>query len=343
MIKVSTQKILFIGDLTLGHCARSLVEGFLPLNLEIRSLDTSTYMRNQSLGSREWVQRKIFKRPSSEWVNEFKNRLYELTSNWKPDILFCINTIHIPQEILLGVKCGLRAHLSYDDVSNADNLTSDYLEYEFNWDVIFTNKSYNVDELKLRTNSKVSYFANAYNPVIHRLTMPLDSRKWDLGFIGARREDRKNLPRVFSSLGSTKSVIAGPRWRRSYPFGIQGVTFLPEVLNTEYTSLGNQIKAGICLLNSSNRDEITTRSFELPALGQLVIGKKTREHESLLENEVEAFWFDSTAEMISFASDILKDPREALRVSLAGNRRITSGKNTYMDRAEVMLKSLIQD
>jgi hypothetical protein len=139
------------------------------------------------------------------------------------------------------------------------------------------------------------------------------------------------------------SVIAGPRWRRSYPFGIQGVTFFPEVLNEDYTSLGNQIKAGICLLNSSNRDEITTRSFELPALGQLVIGKKTSEHEDLLENGVEAFWFESTAEMIAFARDILKDSKKALRVSLAGNRRITSGKNTYLDRAEVMLKTLIQD
>ena len=170
MIRLSTPKILFIGDLTSGHCAQSLVEGFLPLDIEIRNLDTSTYMRNQSLGSREWFQRKIFKRPSSEWVNEFEHRLNKIISNWKPDILFCINTIHIPQEILLGVKCGLRAHLSYDDVSNPDNLTSDYLEHEFNWDVIFTNKSYNVVELKSRTSSKVSFFANAYNPDIHRLT-----------------------------------------------------------------------------------------------------------------------------------------------------------------------------
>lgn len=330
-------KILFIGDFSIGHCANSLVDGFRTLDVDLRTLDTSDYMRKQQIGSKEWFQRKFFEKPSSTWIGQFKQRIYASTDNWYPDVLFCINTIHIPQDILFGIDCRTRAHLSYDDVNNPENLTLDYLSYEKNWDFIFTNKSYNVPEIQSRTKSKVVLFQNAYNPTLHLKNKAFKSRFWDIGFIGANRSDRDKLPRQLQNTSHLKIVVAGPRWKRSYPLGVRGIVFMPEVLNYEYTKLGNNIKAGFCLLNSSNRDDITTRSYELPALGQLVIGKKTKKHEELLENGKEAFWFDTTEEMINFSREILKNKSKSQKVSIAGFKRITQGSNSYRDRANQIL------
>lgn len=340
MTQVINMKILFIGDMTAGHCANSLVEGFKELGVDMRIVDTSSYMRRQSIGSREWFQRRFAHKPSQEWIELFKLKISEVIFNWKPVIVFCINTIHIPQEILQNISCKIKVHLSYDDVSNGDNLTDDYLKHECGWDVIFTNKIYNVEELETRSTSQIVYFENAYNPKLHRLYKPLANRKFDIGFIGARRIDRNKLPIILGEAHNLNAVVAGPRWRRSYPFGVRGVTLLPEVLNEDYMIVGNDVKVGLCLLNSANRDQITTRSFELPAFGQVIVGQKSMQHEDLLENGKEAFWFDTVPEMVEFSSKLLFDTAKCERVAISGYRRITGGKNTYADRAIMMLHHL---
>lgn len=328
-------RILFVGDLTPGHCASSLVDGFCKLGIEIRTLDTSSYMRKR-IGSKDWVYHKIFHEPSESWKSSFTRRIKEVTADWTPNILFCINTIHIPQEYFSSIDCDLRVHLSFDDVSNPSNLTKDYLDHEKSWDIIFTNKIFNIDELNKRTKAKVIYFDNAYNEKIHFSTIPFANRKWNVGFIGAHRPDRHELPSLLLCSGVTNPIIAGPRWRRYYPLGVPGIVFLPELLDGEYTDVGNQIKIGLCLLNSENRDRITTRSYELPALGQLVVGLETDQHLELLENGKEAFWFKSLDDIFNFCREIQSREREFAQIALAGTRRIKSGKNTYFDRAREM-------
>lgn len=328
-------RILFVGDLTPGHCALSLVDGFRNLGIEIRTLDTSSYMR-KSIGSKEWFYHKMFQEPSKSWRGNFTERIGEVTSSWTPDVLFCINTIHIPQDYFSRIDCKLRVHLSFDDVSNPSNLTSDYLEFENSWDIIFTNKTFNINELKKRTQSQIVYFDNAYNEKIHFSTIPFANRKWGVGFIGAHRPDRHELPNLLLSTGVTNLVIAGPRWRRYFPLGLPEIDFLPELLERKYTDVGNQIKMGLCLLNSENRDRITSRSYELPALGQLVVGLETDQHLELLENGKEAFWFKTHNEVINFGREIQLREREFAQIALAGTQRIVGGKNTYTDRATVM-------
>jgi hypothetical protein len=226
--------------------------------------------------------------------------------------------------------------LSFDDVSNPANLTQDYLVYENSWDLIFTNKIFNVEELENRCDAKVKYFENAFDEKIHFSNVPFESRKWDVGFIGAHRPDRHDLPKLLISNELSRSLIAGPRWARYYPFGYKKIDFLPELLERDYTNSGNQIKLGLCLLNSENRDRITVRSYELPALGQLVLGLQTDQHSQLLEDKIEAFWFQTLSELLIFAKELKYREREFARVALAGRRRIVEGNNTYTDRAKLM-------
>ena len=328
-------KILFVGDLTRGHNARSLVEGFRNLGIEIRTLDTSSYMRT-GIGSREWFNHKLAQGPSKKWRRHFTNQIREVTLGWNPDVMFCINTIHIPQEYLVGINCRQRVHLSFDDVSNPANLTRDYLEHENSWDLIFTNKIFNIKELENRCRAQVKYFENAYDEKIHFSNVPFESRKWDVGFIGAHRPDRHELPKSLNSIGLRSSLIAGPRWARYYPLGYKEIDFLPELLDRKYTSTGNQIKLGLCLLNSENRDRITVRSYELPALGQLVLGLQTDQHLQLLDDKKEAFWFQTLSELLFFVKDLKYREREFAQVASAGRRRIVTGNNTYTDRARLM-------
>lgn len=328
-------RILFIGDLTLGHNARSLVDGFRNLDIEIRTIDISSYMR-KGIGSREWFHHKFAHRPSKGWKNSFAEQIADVTLGWIPDVLFCINTIHIPQEYLAQINCKLKVHLSFDDVFNPANLTPDYLVYENLWDIIFTNKIFNVDELKNRCKAEIKYFDNAYDEKIHFSNVSFENRKWDVGFIGAHRPDRHQLPKLLDSNRISSSLIAGPRWSRYYPFGYKEINFFPELLAQQYTTIGNQIKLGLCLLNSENRDRITVRSYELPALGQLVIGLKTDQHLQLLENKKEAYWFQTQKEMLLFVNDLKFREQEFAKIALAGRQRILDGNNTYTDRARVM-------
>lgn len=341
MIAGANLRILFVGDLTTGGNACSLVNGFRNLELNIRTVDTSSYER-KSIGSKEWFYHKMFQQPSKSWENVFRQRLQEVVSGWIPDVLFCIKTIHIPQAILHSIPCNLRVHLSFDDVSNLSNLTRDYLQFERSWDIIFTSKIFNVPELQKRTKSQIEYFDNAFDEKLHFPSIRFSERKWDVGFVGAHRPDRHNLPNLLIDAGIRRPVIAGPRWRRFYPFGVRGVDLLPELFGNAYTDLGNQIKLGLCLLNSDNRDQITMRSYELPALGQLVVGLETDQHLDLLENQKEAFWFKTLDEILQFGGEFQYRQSEFADIALAGTRRILGGKNTYTDRARTMYTTFDQ-
>jgi len=93
-------------------------------------------------------------------------------------------------------------------------------------------------------------------------------------------------------------------------------------------------KIALGFLRKENRDEYTQRTFEIPACGGLLLAERTEEHSRLLEEGVEAEFFDINKhdELCQKVSSLLNDPARREEIRRRGTQAIVRGQHTYVDR-----------
>ncbi|MFL0359131.1 glycosyltransferase family protein [Curtobacterium flaccumfaciens] len=317
--------------MTLGRNARSVRDGFLESGFDVRSVDTARVVHAPK-GSPNWWHKRHLQQVAPSEQRRFNGELIHATTSWPPDLTVAIKTIYYDQARILELP-GIKAHLSFDDVSNPDNTSPQYLTHESEWDLIVTTKRHNIPELRSRGAREVLYIWGAFDPRYRHRTTPFEARPFNVGFIGAARPDRVTLPSDLATHVHGLSAVYGPRWRRYYPLGKRGVSLKPLALREKYTAAANSMQIGLVLLNSDNRDAHTNRTFETPATGQLLVGERTPEHLELFEEASEAFFFEDRDELWDLIPRLVVDQRMSSVVASNGWRKMTHGPYTYADRA----------
>jgi spore maturation protein CgeB len=260
---------------------------------------------------------------------------------WKPDVLFCFNTSRLDQRALLSIPAATRIHYSPDDVSNPENVTDDYLKHEGSWDLVVTTKRHNIEEITQRSGARVHMVWSAYDPAWHHPTPLLNTLpQYSVGFIGNARPDRLDLIRRLGSELGSSLLIAGERWNRHLPHRGRHASVTGPRYGEAFSYTVRTIRTNLVLLNSSNRDSHTCRSFEVPASGGLVLAERTAEHQEMLEDGKEALFFSSEEELLEQIARVEASPAAYASMRYLGHRRIVTGGHTYVDRAREILQAL---
>ncbi len=319
-----------------GSNARSLCDGFTQRGHDVRTIDITPMVGPRRMTA-AWHTIRTQQRVLPSVNQELREQMAHVTTGWKPDLLVCFKTVLFDQEIF-NVPGTRRIHYSPDDASNPDNISRQYLEAEHMWDLIVTTKRHNVSELVARGAQAVCFVWSAYDPRIHYpIAKPLAERRYLIGFIGAARPDRATLPRDLARIAPDKAVVIGPRWRRLYPLGIRHVHLTGPIAGSKFAYAAGDMKAGLVLLNSANRDLHTSRTFEMPGCGLLFVGQRTSEHEELFDADREALFFDGPDSLAETLLRVQRDEELVHRIAKAGYRRLIAGRHTYADRvAEII-------
>jgi spore maturation protein CgeB len=74
------------------------------------------------------------------------------------------------------------------------------------------------------------------------------------------------------------------------------------------------------------------RTFEAPACGAFLLNERTPEHLTLLQEDRDAAYFSSEAELVDKVRYYLSRESERERIRRSGYKTITKGGNTYKDR-----------
>lgn len=113
-------------------------------------------------------------------------------------------------------------------------------------------------------------------------------------------------------------TIIGPRWEKSKEWlDLKPYYRGSGLYGGDYAKAIQSSKICLGLLSKGNRDEHTTRSMEIPALGSLLCAERTSEHEELyIDNKEAVFW--ETAEECAEVCNILLN-NEDLRKHIALN------------------------
>jgi spore maturation protein CgeB len=333
----NTKRILFVGHLGIGSNALSLFKGFSKISDRIYSVDTRWFDAPAKYSIRRLVHHIlpfIYDLVASK-VLSFK--ILRKIRKYEPDLVFVFKGNYLNSTTLSKVTA-VKAHYHPDDSSNSVNRTNTFDQAESSYDLHFTSKSQNLDEISARTNKPVHFIWYAYDPDWHFRAAELnfDSPIYDLGFIGNFRENRKELISDLAAILGKKFALTGLRWSKIVGIS-EKVSLSSGVFGPNYSHFVIDAPLQLGLLNSDNRDQHTARSFEIPATGALFLAEDTPEHREIFSTEKNALFFKTKDDLLSRIEWVRENPNIAKKIAENGYLHITNNHNSWQDRAAEIL------
>ncbi len=228
-----------------------------------------------------------------------------------------------------------------DNLVERHNQTGQFLRCFSLYDVYFTTKSFNINDLLAMGCPRVYFVANAFDPDTHRpVTLSPERRKLlgaPVGFVGTFETDRARSMDFLASKGFNVRVY-GNDWQSFHPttpnLRIEGRA----VYGDEYAEVLCACDINLCFLRKINYDRQTQRSVEIPACGAFMLAERTEEHQDLFKEGVEAEYFDSDEELVEKVRYYLDHPEQRKRIAAAGRERCLKSGYSYHDRLRWMLE-----
>lgn len=249
----------------------------------------------------------------------------------QPDAVLVENRPVIWSRTLKRIRRETGARLAYlcpDDVMAWHNRTG-WLKGSFRlWDQFFTTKNFNVDELRRGGVRAPLLIGNIFTPSLHRPLsadeVGVDYEAFDLVFVGQYERDRAASLRKLAEAGLSV-VVYGPdagalagRWSELEG---SGITLRPSVWGEDYVKALHHGKVVLGFLRKHNRDLITQRSIEVPAMARPMLAERTDEHDQHFVDGAEYVGFGSDEEMIEKARALIADPALRRAIGEAGRQR----------------------
>lgn len=212
------------------------------------------------------------------------------------------------------------------------------------YDFVFTTKSYNVSELKELGARKTILFLDSFDEKIHH---PMDLTQEDkcrfgaeVSAIGAFEPERASSLLYLANHG-VKVTIWGNGWR-NWSARHPNLDIRNEFLfGVDYSKAISATKININFLRKINRDEVTSRSIEIPACGGFMLAERTGRHLQFFSEGKEAEYFDSDAELLAKVKMFLTDAYRRQQIAEAGRQRCLSSSYSMREQLIGMLSDLI--
>lgn len=204
------------------------------------------------------------------------------------------------------------------------------------YDCVFTTKTYNLQELKQFGAKKTMLFLDSYDERIHRPMQLTEAERrrfeCDVSAIGAFEPERA-ASLLYLAENGIRVTIWGNGW-------IDWVGRHPNLDVRNEFLFGEDYSKAICatkinlnFLRKINRDEVTSRSVEIPACGGFMLAERTRRHLDFFAEGKEAEFFDSNEELLAKTNFYLQDNPDREKIARAGRERCLNSR--YSMRAQL--------
>ena len=163
----------------------------------------------------------------------------------------------------------------------------------------------------------------------------------DIIFVGAYMRDRaKALSALVRKFPDKKIEIYGSGWSRWYVDAQLRMKFKGGVFgNNYYRAIANS-KIVLGFLNNKVHDTVTTRTYEIPAVGSFLLAERTDEHQQLLSPGVEADFFSSHAELIDKVAFYLENQDLRENIAFNGKAKISKMDYTWEDSVKRIIHAM---
>jgi spore maturation protein CgeB len=333
-------KILYVGDLNTYSRSFFRYRTLIELGHEVQGLPSTPVVNSGKMGRPTFAYRVAWKLKfpfdnvgvNRKIIEALASQIFDFVWIEKGNTIFPFTLKKIkslaPKTVLLSC--------AEDDMYASHGHSAWYrlgLKY---YDTVFTSKEYNLQELKFFGAKDTKLFLDSYYEKIHhpQELNPHELTKFscDVSAIGAFEKERANSLLYLAKNGIEVSIWGSSwqDWVGRHPKLIVKNQFLFEA---EYAKAISASKVNLNFLRKINRDEVTSRSVEIPACGGFMLAERTRRHQCFFEEGKEADFFSSDEELLKKIRFYLK--YESQRIEVAKNGLERCRKSDYSMRAQL--------
>lgn len=270
--------------------------------------------------------------------NDAENeRIRTLVDHNNYDLIWIDKGVTISAETLRYLKsrqpdCRIVSY-SPDNMALRHNQSQQYLECLPLYDLVVTNKSYILDDLKQLGACRTLFVDNTFEPTFHR-PLPIQGTPFEqlrdaVGFVGAWESDRCRSLCYLADHGVKVHVFGQGRWLDNQRYSANMIIEPRLLTDEEYCMALQGFGISLCFLRKLNLDRQTTRSVEIPACGGFMLAERTDEHQRLFKEGVEAAYFSSDEELLAQCRHYLSHPDERDRIAQAGRDHCLKSDYTH--------------
>ena len=356
-------KILFLGAIGEGQTSLMRLRALRRLGHEVVGVETSEPWSRASWASRQ-TQRRLCR---GAVIDEINRTTLDAARSFAPDMIWAEKQEYLRAETVeaLGANGARRVHFTPDPYFFTPWRRTAIMDAAIGaFDGLVYCKAYERADYEA-TGKPLIYMPLGYCDETHR---PLPSNDLDLacavGFLGGWEPRRERLLHALAdAVGDVKihggywEFLCDGRWtpRRQLvlsqlaggePFHIAKDELLAkawrggEVYADDYARALTAARIGVGFLRQTWPDQHTTRTFEIPACGSLLLADRTEEHQSFFEEGREAEFFGSAEELVEKAKFYASHETERSRLAAAGRARCVASGYAYVERLRPVLDAV---
>jgi len=204
----------------------------------------------------------------------------------------------------------------------------------------FVKRATDVCEFQRRGAKAVRRFMHGFYEPLFR-PIPVESipevMRQDVSFVGSPLDHRVGVISELLSRHRLPLRVYGDRWHRTSSYYRHRACFRSAAFGDDYVRVicGSRICLGF--VSSSNLDEYSMRTFEVPACKGFFLAERTPTHQELFVEGKEAEFFSSADECADKIRFYLENETVRARVAGQGYRRcVDSGYNLHKRLAEAV-------
>jgi spore maturation protein CgeB len=359
-------KILYLGEISTGQTALMRLHALERLGHTLHGVHTGEAWRRSS-----WIKRQMQRRAQrGSIVNEINESVLVAARDFCPDLIWADKQQYLrPETIATLRKPGARlVHFTPDPYFYLQWKRTRLMDEAISaFDVLIYCKSY--ERLSYESLGKpVIYMPLGFCDKVHRPLSSVDTQ-WNcaVGFVGGWEPRRERFLHTVGLTPDIKLKIWGSNWdflrdgrwtpRRHFilrqlagdakdEFRIHRDELVGqawqgnEVYDDDYARALSGAKIGVGFLRSVCPDQHTTRTFEIPACGSMLLADRTIEHQQLFEEGKEADYFSSEEEFADKVRFYCENDETRARVAQAGHRRCMDSRYAYVHRLKAVLDQM---
>lgn len=336
--------ILFLGADWWGSDARALAVAFRHLGHAVIEINYEDFIPSHWSSLSLRVLRKAF-RPLL--ARDYNRAILRHLNNPAIDFLLVFKGKFLrPETLQRFLGSGLPAYCLYPDVSFQDH-GADIWNCLPLYDCVFTTKSFHIDDAALRNRLKgLRLVSHGFDPDVHRpirLSGCVPSAyACDVSFVGCWSPKKEQILKgLVERCPGIDLRVWGPGWARAgtpVRERWQGRGAYGDELAAIYSSS----RINLALLSEAGGgttvgDQVTARSWQIPASGGFMLHEHTAELERYFTPGSETGVFTSLSDLADKVRWFLDRAAERLKIAAAGHRRCQEGGYTYLPAAKGIL------
>lgn len=213
--------------------------------------------------------------------------------------------------------------VSEDDMYASHNRSRYYEKCLPLYDIVFTTKTYNLQELKQLGARHTEYFLDSYDEGLHRPLAEyetINKKDIEVSFIGTFEAERAATIRWLGARG-VRILVFGNGWDSFKDANANVEVQNRPVYGSEYVEIINRTVINLGFLRKINRDQVTSRSMEIAGTASFLLAERTSRHLELFDEGIEADFFSTNEELLDKINRYLCSPEDACRIGFAARER----------------------